>query len=177
MEWPRQRDARGENTKINYGLDTTGEKEKRTSTSKKNVDGRITSGHDNKKFRTGSVEKQRGMAFGFRKTVTAVKRTWQIDSWIEQIACKHIIYNIGSFSANKTYTVKCYIFISVFDQHDAQICFTVSFISCLYMFRAHVLIIRSSKLQLHSLWYHHTVSCTGWERTLFDFLITLYTYC
>ena len=34
-----------------------GEKEKRTS--KKNEDGRSTSGHDNKKFRTRSMEKQR----------------------------------------------------------------------------------------------------------------------
>ena len=50
MLWPRQKDARGENAKINYGLDTTGEKEKRTS--KKKVDGRSTSNHDNKKFRT-----------------------------------------------------------------------------------------------------------------------------
>jgi len=56
--------------KINYGMDTTGEKEKRTS--KKNVDGSSTSSHDNKKFRTRSVEKQRGMAFGFRKAATAV---------------------------------------------------------------------------------------------------------
>jgi hypothetical protein len=57
-------------------MDTTGEKEKRTS--KKNVDGRSTSStsstssHDNRKFRTRSVEKQRGMAFGFQKTATAV---------------------------------------------------------------------------------------------------------
>ena len=51
-------------------MDTTGEKEKRTS--KKNVDGRSKSSHDNKKFRTRSVEKQRGMAFGFWKTATAV---------------------------------------------------------------------------------------------------------
>jgi hypothetical protein len=29
---------------------------------------------------------------------------------------------------------------------DRTICFTISFISCLYMFRAHVLIIRRSKL-------------------------------
>ena len=71
MVWPRQKDARGENTKINYGMDTKGEKEKRTS---KNVDGRSTSSHDNKKLRTRSVEKQRGMAFGFRKTATAVKK-------------------------------------------------------------------------------------------------------
>jgi hypothetical protein len=44
------KDVRGENTKINYGMDTTGENKKRTS--KKNVDGRSTSSHDNKKFRT-----------------------------------------------------------------------------------------------------------------------------
>ena len=51
-------------------MDTAGEKGKRTS--KKNMNGRSTSSHDNKKFRTRSVEKQRGMAFGFRKTATAV---------------------------------------------------------------------------------------------------------
>ena len=77
MVRPCQKDARGENTKINYGMDTTGEKEKRTS--KKNVDGRNTSSHDNKKFRTRSMEKQTGMAFGFRKKATAVKKN-QIDS-------------------------------------------------------------------------------------------------
>jgi len=70
MVWPRQKDARGQNTKINYGMDTTEEKEKRTS--KKNVDRRITSSHDNKKFGTRSMEEQRGMALGFRKTATAV---------------------------------------------------------------------------------------------------------
>ena len=48
--WLRQKDARGVNTKINYGMDTKGEKEKRKS--KKNVDGRSTSSHENKKFRT-----------------------------------------------------------------------------------------------------------------------------
>ena len=72
MVWPRQKDARGQNTKINYGLNTTGEKEKRTS--EKKLDGMSTSSHDNKKFRTRSMEKQRGMAFGFRKTATAVKK-------------------------------------------------------------------------------------------------------
>jgi hypothetical protein len=54
-----QKYARGQNTKTNYGMDTTGQEEKRTS--KKNVDGRSTSSHDNKKFRTRSMEKQRGM--------------------------------------------------------------------------------------------------------------------
>jgi len=72
-----QKDARGENTKINYGMDTTGEKEKRTS--KKNVDGRSTSSHDNKKFRTRPVKKERGMAFGFRKTATAVMENGEGD--------------------------------------------------------------------------------------------------
>src|SRR5215510_8322760 len=65
------KDARREDLKINYGVETRGEKEKRTS--KKNVDGRSTSSHDIKKPRTRSVEKKGGMAFGFRKTVTAVK--------------------------------------------------------------------------------------------------------
>jgi hypothetical protein len=39
---------------------------------RKNVDRRSTSSHDNKKFGTRSVEKQGGMAFGFRKMATAV---------------------------------------------------------------------------------------------------------
>jgi hypothetical protein len=73
MIWPHQKDARGKNTKTNYGMDATGQKEKRTP--KANVDGRSTSSHDKKKFRTRSMEKQRGMAFGFRKTATSVKNT------------------------------------------------------------------------------------------------------
>ena len=51
-------------------MGTTGEKKKRTS--KKNVDGRSTSSHDNKNFRNRSMEKQRGMAFSFQKMTTAV---------------------------------------------------------------------------------------------------------
>jgi hypothetical protein len=73
MIWPLQK-----NTNINYGMDTTGEKKKRTS--KKKVDGRSTSSLANKKFRTRSVEKQGEMAFGFRKTETAVIKP---DRWIE----------------------------------------------------------------------------------------------
>jgi len=41
------------------------------------VDGRSKSSHDSKIFRTISMEKQKGMAFGFRKTATAVKNTGQ----------------------------------------------------------------------------------------------------
>jgi hypothetical protein len=67
------KDARGENNKTNYGIDTKGEKEKRTP--EKNVDGRSRSSHDNKKFRNRSMGKQRGIVFGFRKTATAVKNT------------------------------------------------------------------------------------------------------
>jgi len=40
----------------------------------KNIDERTTSSHDNKKFRTRSMEKLRGMAFGFRKGATSVKK-------------------------------------------------------------------------------------------------------
>jgi hypothetical protein len=53
-------------------MKTTGGKEKRTS--KKNVAGRSASSHDNKKFRTRSMEKQRGMAFGFRKTAKLLNK-------------------------------------------------------------------------------------------------------
>jgi hypothetical protein len=67
---PRQKDPRGQNTRINYGMDTRREKKKWTS--KKNVDGSSTSNHDNKNFRKRSMEKQGGMAFGFRKTAIAV---------------------------------------------------------------------------------------------------------
>jgi hypothetical protein len=80
MVWPRQKDARRQNTEINDGMDTTREKEKRRS--KKNMDERSTSSHGDKEFRTRSMEKQRGMAFGFRKTATAVKKTGQLDSYI-----------------------------------------------------------------------------------------------
>jgi hypothetical protein len=31
MVWPRQEDARGENTEINFGMGTSGEVKKRTS--------------------------------------------------------------------------------------------------------------------------------------------------
>jgi hypothetical protein len=54
------------------GVDTREEKEKRAS--KKNVDGRCTSSHENKTFRSRSVVKQKGTEFGFRKTATAVTR-------------------------------------------------------------------------------------------------------
>jgi hypothetical protein len=51
---------------------TRGKKKKRTS--KKNVDGKCTSSHENKTFRSRSVVKQKGMVFGFRKTATEVTR-------------------------------------------------------------------------------------------------------
>jgi hypothetical protein len=70
LQWYGHVKRMPENTKINYEMGTTGEKKKRTS--KKNVNGRSTSSHDNKKFRNRSMEKQTGMAFGFRKTATAV---------------------------------------------------------------------------------------------------------
>jgi IS5 family transposase len=50
-----------------------GERRKRGRT-KKNVDGRRTSSHGNKTFRSRSVVKQKGRVFGFRKTATAVTR-------------------------------------------------------------------------------------------------------
>jgi hypothetical protein len=57
---------------INYGMYTRERRGKRTS--KKNVDGKCTSSHENKTFRSRSVAKHKGMVFGFRKTATAVTR-------------------------------------------------------------------------------------------------------
>jgi hypothetical protein len=48
------------------------ERRKRGRPRKTWMDGRSTSSHDSEKFRARSMEKQRGMAFGFRKTATAV---------------------------------------------------------------------------------------------------------
>jgi hypothetical protein len=62
-------------------MDTMGDKEKRTP--KENVDGRSTSSHDNEKFRTRSMEKQRKLAFGFQNTATAVKNTGCMDGLID----------------------------------------------------------------------------------------------
>jgi hypothetical protein len=70
MVWPRQEDARGETTELNFGMGTRGEGKKGTSW--KNVDGRGTHSHDRQKFITKSVEKQGGMAFGLWETATAV---------------------------------------------------------------------------------------------------------
>jgi hypothetical protein len=53
----------------NYGMDT-----RRKRTSKENMDGRSTSSHDNKEFRTRSMEKQRGMVFGFWKMARSVEK-------------------------------------------------------------------------------------------------------
>jgi hypothetical protein len=49
MVCPCQKDASGENTKINYGMDTRGEKKNRTS--KKDVDGMSTRSHNSEKLR------------------------------------------------------------------------------------------------------------------------------
>jgi hypothetical protein len=46
------------------------------------MDGRSKSSHYNKKFRTRSMEKQRGMAFGFRKTAVIKPDRW-MNGWIE----------------------------------------------------------------------------------------------
>ena len=63
-----------------------------TRTSKKTVDGRSTNSHDNKKFRNSSMEKQRGMAFGFRKTVTAVEKNGYIFVYVYYIYMYMFIY-------------------------------------------------------------------------------------
>jgi len=53
-------------------------------------------------------------------------------------------------------TVHLSIFISYLTNLVHKILFYNKFISFLYMFRAHVFIVRRSKLLLYSLWYQHT---------------------
>ena len=59
--------------------------------------------------------------------------------------------NIFLYFANRA---SQYIYLNI-NQLDA-LNFYNKFISCLYMFRAHVLIVRRAKIVLYSLWYHHT---------------------
>ena len=63
---------KGENTKINNGMDTDRRKKKRAP--KKDVDRGSTSSHGNKELGTRSMEKQRGMEFGFRRMATGVMK-------------------------------------------------------------------------------------------------------
>ena len=49
------------------------------------------------------------------------------------------------------------LFINI-NQLDA-LNFYNKFISSLYMFRAHALIVRRAQIVLYSLWYHHTYRC------------------
>jgi hypothetical protein len=57
-------------------------RERRKRTPKEDVGGRSASSHDNKKFRTRLMEKEREMVFCFRNTATVVKNTAYIDIYI-----------------------------------------------------------------------------------------------
>ena len=70
------------------------------------------------------------------------------------MSLKHILGHYKECGGRNARLVEIHVsvFILVINQLDIQnFCFTVSFISCLYMFRAYVLIIRRSKL-------HYTTS-------------------
>jgi hypothetical protein len=58
-------------------VDTRGEKKKRTS--KKNVDGRCTSSHENKTFRSRSVVKQKGISVWVPEDGDSCHKTRKID--------------------------------------------------------------------------------------------------
>jgi len=56
------------------------------------------------------------------------------------------------------------LFILVVNQLDAQkFCFKLSFISCLYMFRAPCAHHQEVKIALHSLWHHHAET-SDWSK-------------
>ena len=66
-------------------------------------------------------------------------------------------------------TVHLSIFISVFNQHDAQNLFHNKF----YFMRLHVLSTcahhQEVKIALHSLWYHHTYRCDDTRSCVMQF--------
>ena len=83
MVWPRQKDARGENTEIYCIMEwISWERRKRGRPKKKTWVEGLRAAMITKKFRARSMEKQRGMAFGFRKTATTVKNTGWLDGWM-----------------------------------------------------------------------------------------------
>ena len=112
-------------------MDTTGEKEKRTS--KKNVDGRRTSSHDNKKLRTRSVEKQRGRAFGFRKTATADKKTTDI-----------LLFSIS-------------LKFHFFQAHSVEICYALNLCHITSMFHTKTTFVILTKIYIVHEQYEHTL--------------------
>ncbi|KAJ4441257.1 hypothetical protein ANN_11111 [Periplaneta americana] len=65
-----QKNARTTITKNNYGMDPTRNKEKRTT--KEDLDGGRTSSYGCSRIGAMPMDEQRGLAFGFRKTATAV---------------------------------------------------------------------------------------------------------
>jgi len=62
----------------------------------------------------------------------------------------NLAFELRSFlSYEATVTINIHIYLSQYlTKLMHKICFTISFISCLYMFPAHVLIIRRSKLPI-----------------------------
>ena len=72
-------------------MDTTGEKKKRTS--KKNVDGRSTSSHDNKKFRNRSMEKERNVVW-FPEDGDSCYKTGCIDRLTMNIFITYVVPDV-----------------------------------------------------------------------------------
>ena len=71
----------------------------------------------------------------------------------------NIIFSFMLRNWNRSLSFICWPCISVFNQLHAQnVCFTISFISCLYMFRTHVLIIRRlCNATLTPWWWAHVL--------------------
>ena len=81
----------------------------------------------------------------------SIAHTFKVFVWLSHVYCSQDAHRLFHHAASCNW-MECFFFISVINQHDAQnFCFTNKFISCLYMFRAHVLIMRRSKL-------HYTAS-------------------
>jgi len=141
------------------------------------------------KLRTDCVSMYRGSERSRPFYCFSPRRLVYVGFVVDKVAKRQVLSSLISDSVSREDTWKeifSKILIAYLSQYLTnlmhKICFTVSFISCLYMFRAHMLIIRRSKLHytasgiitpiggclvhrlresslkiaLHSLWYHHT---------------------
>ena len=112
---------------------------------------------------------------GHRKLYSFISVKWSecfcgvsvafIDSCVMRVNVQHIgplfAYFVLKFLVLRHSSLLCFNpFWSILSHYLTnlmhKICFTISSISSLYMFRAHVFHHQEVKIALHSLWYHHS---------------------
>ena len=93
---------------------------------------------------------------------STIRGTNSVRPTVDEVSKKYKFFDV-------LLTVHLSIFISVFNQLDAQNLFHSKFISCLYMFRALCAHHQEVKIMLYSLWYHHTYRCDDTRGCIMQF--------